>query len=93
MRVGCVEHDGQSFRIHAHVIASGSDEHQELVWFREALRVSSELRHSYQERKRAILASGIADSVEYCEAKGAFITDLPHCRDVTRTMPWPGRSA
>ena len=93
MRVGCVAHDGQSFRIPAHVIALGSDKHHELVWFREALRFSSALRHSYEERKRAILASGIKDSVEYCKAKGLFITDLTHWREVTRTMPWPGRSA
>src|SRR5207247_3575575 len=64
MRVGCVEHEGRSYRIHAHVIALGSEEHQELAWFREALRASSELRHSYEERKSAILASGIKDPVE-----------------------------
>jgi GrpB-like predicted nucleotidyltransferase (UPF0157 family) len=75
MRVGCVEHDGRSFRVHAHVIALGSEEHQELAWFREALRVSSELRHRYEKHKRAILASGIRDPVEYCLAKGAFITE------------------
>ena len=75
MRVGCIEHDGQPFLIHAHVIAFGSDEHQGLVWFREALRVSSELRHAYEERKREILASGINDSVEYCLAKEEFIKD------------------
>src|SRR2546422_3063117 len=76
MRVGCVENDGQAFQIHAHVIAFGSDEHRELVLFREALRASSELRHSYQERKRAILARGINDAVKYCKAKGTFITDV-----------------
>jgi len=75
MRVGCIEHDGRSYRIHAHVIALGSEEHQELAWFREALRASSELRHSYEERKSAILASGIKDPVEYCKAKGAFISE------------------
>ena len=69
MRVACVEHAGQSFRMHAHVIALGSAEHQELVRFREALRVSPEPRHDYEERKRAILARGIKDSVEYCKAK------------------------
>ena len=53
MRVGCIEHGGQSFRIHAHVIAFGSDEHRQLVSFREALRASSELRRSYENGKRA----------------------------------------
>jgi len=31
MRVGCVEHQGRPFRIHAHVIALDSEEHGELV--------------------------------------------------------------
>ena len=39
------------------------------------LRASSELRHSYEQAKRAILAIGITDSHEYCKAKGAFITE------------------
>jgi len=75
MRVGCVEHDGRPFRIHAHVIALGSAEHGELVWFRETLRGDSALRQRYEERKGAILAMGIEDPLEYCKAKGAFITD------------------
>jgi GrpB-like predicted nucleotidyltransferase (UPF0157 family) len=81
MRVGCVEHEGGSFRIHAHVVALGSDEHQEVVWFRDALRSSSELRNRYEERKRAILARGIDDPIDYCEAKGAFITEVLEKRE------------
>ena len=76
MRVGCVQHEGRTFRIHAHVIALDSEEHGELVWFRETLRRDPALRQSYEERKRAILAMGIRDSIEYCKAKGAFITDV-----------------
>jgi GrpB-like predicted nucleotidyltransferase (UPF0157 family) len=76
MRVGCVEHDGRPFLIHAHVIALESEEHGELVWFRETLRGDCVLRQNYEERKRAILASGIQDPLEYCKAKGAFITDV-----------------
>ncbi|MEK7685317.1 MAG: GrpB family protein [Verrucomicrobiota bacterium] len=76
MRVGSVEQDGRAFRIHAHVIALSSDEHGELVWFRETLRRNPALRQSYEERKRAILAMGIQDPLEYCKAKGAFITDV-----------------
>ncbi|MBM3836709.1 MAG: GrpB family protein [Verrucomicrobia bacterium] len=75
MRVGCVEDDGRLYRIHAHVIALGSEEHDELAWFREALRRDSTLKQSYEERKRAILAAGIQDELEYCKAKGAFVTD------------------
>ena len=75
MRVGCVEHDGCPFRIHAHVIALGSEEHGELVWFRETLRRDSVLRQCYEARKQAILAMGVLDSLAYCKAKGVFITD------------------
>src|SRR3989454_9147925 len=75
MRVGSVEHEGRPFRIHAHVIALGSEEHGELIWFRETLRGDSALRQSYEERKQAVLAMGIEDPLEYCKAKGAFITD------------------
>jgi GrpB-like predicted nucleotidyltransferase (UPF0157 family) len=76
MRVGGVEHAGRPFRIHAHVIALGSNEQRELIGFREALRASSELRRRYEERKRAILAMGIEDPLEYCRVKETFITDV-----------------
>ena len=48
MRVGCVEYRGRPFRVHAHVIALGSKEHDEMVWFRETLSRDSELRQSYE---------------------------------------------
>ncbi|MBI4657266.1 MAG: GrpB family protein [Verrucomicrobia bacterium] len=76
MRVGCVEHNGRRFQVHAHVIALGSQEHEELVWFREMLRCDPALRQSYEERKQAILAMGIQDSIEYCKAKGVFIAGV-----------------
>jgi len=76
MRVGSVEREGRAFQIHAHVIALGSEEHGEMVWFREILRRDPALRQGYEGRKRAILAIGIHDSIEYCKAKGPFITDL-----------------
>ena len=76
MRVGCVEHHRRPFRIHAHVIGLGSEEHGQLVWFRDTLRREPALRRSYEARKRAILALGIQDSLEYCKAKGAFISEV-----------------
>jgi GrpB-like predicted nucleotidyltransferase (UPF0157 family) len=81
MRVGSLKHNGRRFQIHAHVVAVGSDEHGELVWFRERLRGDPLLRQRYEERKRAILANGISDSLEYCRAKGEFITGVLKERD------------
>jgi GrpB-like predicted nucleotidyltransferase (UPF0157 family) len=80
MRIGRVEEQGKSYCIHVHVIARGSDEHQELVWFREKLRSNVELTSQYEARKRAILTSGVTDPIDYCHAKSAFITDLLQAR-------------
>ena len=84
---GSLKHNGRRFQIHAHVVAVGSDEHGELVWFRERLRGDPLLRQRYEERKRAILANGISDSLEYCHAKGEFITGVLKDRDHCRLTP------
>lgn len=76
MRVGTVEHAGSSFRIHAHVIALSSPEIAELLWFRNTLRSDPSLRLGYEQQKKAILASGIRNSIEYSKAKGGFITEV-----------------
>lgn len=90
MRVGAVEHNGRVFRIHAHVIALSADERAELVWFRNALIRDPDLRRRYEERKQAILAAGITDSIEYCEAKGGFITDALELRKRCQAANLPG---
>jgi GrpB-like predicted nucleotidyltransferase (UPF0157 family) len=76
MRVGSVEHEGKLFRIHAHVIAFESGEHHELIWFRELLRANPNARHRYEQLKRAILARGITDPVDYCDEKAQFIGEV-----------------
>src|SRR5215475_14077849 len=69
MRVGSIQWGEHRFRIHAHVIAQKSEEHGQLIWFRDALRARPALRRRYEERKQAILASGVQDPLEYCKAK------------------------
>ncbi|MEW6160179.1 MAG: GrpB family protein [Verrucomicrobiota bacterium] len=76
MRVGAIAHAGGFFRIHAHVIALHSSEHQELVWFRDTLRSNAKLRQDYEDFKKRILASGICEPIAYCKAKGRFIEEL-----------------
>jgi GrpB-like predicted nucleotidyltransferase (UPF0157 family) len=73
MRVGCVEHNGRPYQIHAHVMALNCDEHRELVWFRDLLRRDPLMRQHYEAWKRAILAMEIDNPLEYCKAKGTFI--------------------
>ena len=73
MRLGAIEHKGKLFRVHVHVIAADSPEAAELRSFRDKLRADPELRRAYEANKRAILAKGITDTVDYCFAKGEFI--------------------
>jgi GrpB-like predicted nucleotidyltransferase (UPF0157 family) len=73
MRVGGVEYLGRAYRVHAHVIAAGSDEARDLLKFRDILRGNTGLRRAYEAEKRAILARGITKSTEYSKAKGDFI--------------------
>lgn len=73
MRIGAVAHGGSIWRIHAHVIAEGAPEAVGLRRFRDCLRADRALMERYAAAKRAILARGITDTLEYCYAKGEFI--------------------
>lgn len=65
MRVGSIEYDGDTFRIHAHAIAHSSPEVQELRSFRDRLRLDAALREAYVARKREIISAGVTDPVDY----------------------------
>jgi GrpB-like predicted nucleotidyltransferase (UPF0157 family) len=73
MRVGAMAHGGKQFRIHTHVLAADDPEAATLRAFRDRLRADYEYRAAYMAFKRRILAAGVTDSVDYAEAKGAFI--------------------
>ena len=76
MRVGALRHEGQQFRIHAHVLGSGAPEIAELLAFRDRLRGNAALRASYETCKQTILAAGVTDSVAYAKAKARFFEDV-----------------
>lgn len=76
MRIGSREYQGTTFQLHAHVIAASSSEASTLRAFRDQLRADSALRAAYVARKREIIAAGVTDSVDYCLAKGEFITQV-----------------
>jgi GrpB-like predicted nucleotidyltransferase (UPF0157 family) len=76
MRVGAVDHDGRRYRLHAHVIATTSPEVGSLRRFRDLLCADAQLRDAYQDKKRAILQSGVREPRAYTQAKGEFITSV-----------------
>jgi GrpB-like predicted nucleotidyltransferase (UPF0157 family) len=73
MRVASATTLGDVFQVHAHVILRNCPEHGELIAFRNSLRGDPEFRRAYEQEKERILANGIIDSVDYSNAKGAFI--------------------
>jgi GrpB-like predicted nucleotidyltransferase (UPF0157 family) len=76
MRVGAIDHAGRHYRLHAHVIVTTSPEVGSLRKFRDLLRADSALRDAYQDKKRAILQSGVSEPRAYTQAKGEFITSV-----------------
>jgi len=73
MRVGNIEHAGQVYPVHAHVVASSSPEVDEMIWFRDRLRSDQNAQRAYESEKRRILEEGVVDGVDYAEKKGAFV--------------------
>jgi GrpB-like predicted nucleotidyltransferase (UPF0157 family) len=73
MRTGSILHGGATFFIHVHVIAASSPEARVLRSFRDRLRADPGLVASYVAAKKAILARGITDSVDYANCKGEFV--------------------
>jgi GrpB-like predicted nucleotidyltransferase (UPF0157 family) len=71
---GSLRHDGSAFNLHVHVLAASSPEVQQLRGFRDRLRADAALRAAYVAAKRAILADGCTDPLDYCYRKGEFIT-------------------
>lgn len=76
VRIGTIEHDGTTFRLHAHVLAEDSPEVKELRRFRDTLRADPALMEEYVARKRAIAESGISTSDDYMDAKDPFIREV-----------------
>jgi GrpB-like predicted nucleotidyltransferase (UPF0157 family) len=74
MRIGSVEHAGTVFLLHVHVIAASSPEAASMRMFRDRLRADPALVAAYVAAKRAILAAGVTDQVDYSIRKGEFVT-------------------
>jgi GrpB-like predicted nucleotidyltransferase (UPF0157 family) len=73
VRIGTIEHDGETFRLHVHVIAADSPEVSEQRAFRDTLRANPALVAEYVARKRAVLAGGVTDGNDYNLGKDDFI--------------------
>ena len=73
VRIGTINHDGETFRLHIHVIAADFPEVAEQRTFRDTLRADPALVAEYVARKRAVLAGGVTDGNDYNLGKDDFI--------------------
>ncbi|HUG14576.1 MAG TPA: GrpB family protein [Thermomicrobiales bacterium] len=76
MRVGAIEHDGASFRLHVHVVPEDNPDIDVMPRFRDTLRSHPALRDAYVAWKRAIIESGQSQADEYTIAKGMWIEQV-----------------
>ena len=76
MRIGAIDHEGETFLLHVHVVPEGTQKSAELLDFRDRLRADPALVAEYVAAKRAILDAGVRDGDDYAEKKGEFIAAL-----------------
>jgi GrpB-like predicted nucleotidyltransferase (UPF0157 family) len=76
VRIGTIQHDGETFRLHVHVIAVDAPEVAAQRRFRETLRADPALVEAYAARKRAVLIAGVDDGNAYNLGKDSFIKSV-----------------
>jgi GrpB-like predicted nucleotidyltransferase (UPF0157 family) len=76
MRIGAIEHEGETYLLHVHVVPDGTHHLVELVDFRDRLRADPALVAEYVAAKRAVLDAGVRDGDDYAVKKGEFFTAL-----------------
>jgi GrpB-like predicted nucleotidyltransferase (UPF0157 family) len=73
VRIGTIDHDGETFRLHVHVIAEDAEEVATQRAFRDTLCANPALVEEYVANKRSVLAAGVTDSNDYNLGKDVFI--------------------
>lgn len=76
MRVGTVDLDGRTYKVHVHVVCAASEEVVQLRRFRDRLRSDPGLCEAYARRKRELIEAGVVGSPEYAVNKTGFIRDV-----------------
>jgi GrpB-like predicted nucleotidyltransferase (UPF0157 family) len=76
MRTGALDHRGETFLLHVHVVPERTHHADELLGFRDRLRADPALVAAYVAAKRAILDAGITNGLAYAYKKGEFIAAL-----------------
>lgn len=90
LRLGAYDYDGETFRLHAHVVAADDPEARELIFFRDQLREHPDLVDEYVAAKRASIEalqsspSDLAPNIAYNAGKQPVIRRILDRMDVAR---------
>lgn len=90
LRLGAYDYDGETFRLHAHVVAADDPEGRELIFFRDHLREHPDLVDEYVAAKRASIEalqsspSDLAPNIAYNAGKQPVIRRILDRMDVAR---------
>ena len=76
VRIGELDHDGDTFRCYVHAIPENSHEVARFRTFRERLREDSALLEQYVAVKRAAIDAGVSDTDDYVVRKIAVIKEI-----------------
>lgn len=83
LRVGSIQHDEATFRLHVHVVADNDPEAAEQLRFRDRLRADPALMEAYVARKRAVLAASARNNIAYNRGKEQFIREASGMSTIT----------
>jgi GrpB-like predicted nucleotidyltransferase (UPF0157 family) len=70
---GAVYVNGKEYYLHIHVIAHSSDEHKELVRYKNYMLDNFTARKAYEDSKKKILSDGFIDQDVYGKKKSPFV--------------------
>ena len=81
MRIGAIDHEGETFLLHVHVVPESTHRYGRAASiFETGYAPIRPWWRTYVAAKRAILDAGVRDGVDYAEKKGKFIAALGYKR-------------
>jgi GrpB-like predicted nucleotidyltransferase (UPF0157 family) len=76
LRVGSIIHQNQRWLIHLHLTPRGSEDHKNILFFRDFLRANKEAAHQYAKIKQRAVEEGKIGATEYNDEKAPFILSV-----------------
>ena len=74
--VGSIPYGGKKYQIHVHITSNNSEDHKNIIFFRDYLKTHPTLAKQYDSLKKSVIDEGLVDATEYNEQKAAFITSI-----------------